>query len=336
MKTSGTNRKLRTLFVAISNGNLILEADFQRRLVWTAKHKNALLRTVLEKYPFPEIFIVTKDSDNMTAESIEAVVDGQQRLTTLYDYFKGEIDYDLESDIKPFKDLTEIEKQEFLEYEVVIRDLGIIERAEIVEVFRRLNSTNYSLNSMEVNNALYDGEFKDACLSVADNRFFEENKVFTSSEIRRMKDVLFVANIFSTILCGYYTSDKKVEECLSQYNEIFKEKEKVVYDINSIITIIEGLNIESERFLHKADLFTLIVELYKNIVIKKIEINLILLGEKLNRFYGIVDQINIESPEENVDVIALQYKYAAQQGTNSRGNRIKRGEIISKIIEESI
>lgn len=331
MKTSATNRKIRNILSAISNGKLILRAEFQRRLVWTNKHKNALLRTVLQAYPFPEIFIVTQECDENTAESIEAVVDGQQRLTTLYEYFTNDDELELEQDIPAFADLSKEEKQTFLEYEVVVRDLGIISYEETVEVFKRLNSTNYSLTSMEVNNALYDGLFKETCLCIAEEPFFLQNNIFTTNEIRRMKDVLFCANIITTILCGYYTNDKRVEECLKRYNEEFAEQNQIVEGIKTVIQVISTLNITSNRYLQKADLFTLIVELYKAIIERKKELDLISLEKDLNDFYKEIDSIDLES-EEKIDIEMREYKFAAIQGTNNRKSRLTRGAKIEKII----
>src|SRR5690606_33183172 len=89
MKTSATNRRLRTLLTAINAGKLIPRPDFQRRLVWTSADKNAFIRTILESYPFPEIYIAAGDLDNETGEATELLVDGQQRITTLHQYFKN-------------------------------------------------------------------------------------------------------------------------------------------------------------------------------------------------------------------------------------------------------
>ena len=54
MKTSATNRKIRILLTAIRDGSLVPQPEFQRRLVWSNKHKRAFLKTVLEGLPFPE------------------------------------------------------------------------------------------------------------------------------------------------------------------------------------------------------------------------------------------------------------------------------------------
>src|SRR5207302_5225363 len=89
MKTSATNRRLRVLLTAIRSGKLIPRPEFQRRLVWSNKHKAAFVETVLLNYPFPEIYVASGDVDRETGEGSEMLVDGQQRITTLYEYFTG-------------------------------------------------------------------------------------------------------------------------------------------------------------------------------------------------------------------------------------------------------
>lgn len=63
MDTSASNRRLRTLLVAIGNDTLIPQPDFQRRLVWTNKDKIEFIITVLEGYPFPEVYIAAGKVD---------------------------------------------------------------------------------------------------------------------------------------------------------------------------------------------------------------------------------------------------------------------------------
>src|SRR5947207_66362 len=113
MKTSATNRKLRLLLTGIQSGSLVPRPEFQRRLVWSNKHKLAFLDTVLRGFPFPEIYIAAGDVDSETGEGIEMLVDGQQRVSTLYQYFKDSPDLKL-TNLQPYRSLQESEKIAFL------------------------------------------------------------------------------------------------------------------------------------------------------------------------------------------------------------------------------
>ena len=179
MKTTATNKKLRVILSAIQNKSLVPNPDFQRRLVWSTKHKNAFLRTVLEEYPFPEIYVAAGSVNPETAEGTEMLVDGQQRITTLYQYFKGSPDLKLEDDITPYGKLKELPERllAFLEYEVVVRDLGQVSKEQIIEVFKRINSTKYSLNAVEIHNARFEGAFKAFAEELAAHEFFERRSL---------------------------------------------------------------------------------------------------------------------------------------------------------------
>jgi uncharacterized protein with ParB-like and HNH nuclease domain len=87
MKTSAENRRVRALLNGIQSGELTPRPDFQRKLVWSNKDKVAFLDTVLGGYPFPEIYIAVGDVNLETAAGTEMLVDGQQRITTLHQYF---------------------------------------------------------------------------------------------------------------------------------------------------------------------------------------------------------------------------------------------------------
>jgi hypothetical protein len=78
MKTTASNRKLRTLITGIRDKTLIPRPEFQRRLVWTNRDKIRFLETVLGGYPFPEIYIAAGDVDLDTGQGTEMLVDGQQ------------------------------------------------------------------------------------------------------------------------------------------------------------------------------------------------------------------------------------------------------------------
>jgi hypothetical protein len=83
-----------------------------------------------------------------TGEGVEMLVDGQQRITTLNQYFSGSHDLRLPPDMRPYAKLGRQEKIDFLKYEVVVHDLGKKSIQEIKEAFQRINSTKYYLNAM--------------------------------------------------------------------------------------------------------------------------------------------------------------------------------------------
>jgi uncharacterized protein with ParB-like and HNH nuclease domain len=332
MDTSASNRRLRVLLTGISNQSLIPQPDFQRRLVWTNKDKVEFIRTVLEGFPFPEIYIAAGKVDPKTGEGSEVLVDGQQRITTLFQYFKdSNPDLKLPKDIKKYQDLEEDLQINFLEYKVVVRDLGNMPLEEIKKVFRRINSTSYSLNAMEIHNARYDGEFKKFAESISALDFFNENRVFTSTDIKRMNDVRYCSGLIATIMSTYFTRDQDLEEYLSRYNEDFPLKDILERSCNQVFNFISRMNFSKDsRAFKKADFFTLFVELYCALITDELSLDVSKVRQNLDTFYEKVEMAAQQSTTQDVD--ALTYYKAALQASNDRVSRISRGKIIEKTL----
>lgn len=339
MKTTATNRKLRMLLTGIRDGKLIPRPEFQRRLVWTNKDKRKLLDTVLKGFPFPEIYIAAGDVDPDTGEGTELLVDGQQRITTLNQYFTASTDLKLGKEIVPYAKLGQSEKLAFLEYEVVVRDLGKMPDAEIKEVFERINLTKYSLNDMEIHNARFAGAFKTFAEEVAKEPFFDQHRVFSANDIRRMGDTGYAITIIITIMSSYFNRDDEWETYLARYNDEFDQQEELLDQIRCTFNFIESCSFDSNcRSWKKSDLLTLVVEVHRAKYKKKLNLQSDQVGPRLRHFYSQVDNFI----EDNLDPKTLgdvpaksihDYARCASQATNDRGSRIRRGEILQTVIE---
>lgn len=154
--SSPSTKKISDLIGMIKRGDLILQPDFQRKLVWSIRHKESFIDTILKGFPFPEIYIAQSGIDLETFQAQQVVVDGQQRLSTIISYINDELPC---KKILRYSALDNQQKVAFLNYDVVVRDLKDASSDTIKEVFRRINLTQYRLNDIEINNAIYEGEF---------------------------------------------------------------------------------------------------------------------------------------------------------------------------------
>jgi len=210
--------KLIEIYNKINSGALVTSPDFQRNLVWKKQHKYAFINTILLNFPFPEVYIASTEVDVETLQAREIVVDGQQRLTTIVDYIKGSGDFKSQKLVMPFDDLELDAKREFLNYPITVKDLKDIGLDNIKEIFKRINSTNYVLNSNENINAQYgDSEFSIFCKQIVDKDFeisFEKTDILLSKETRLKFHIFFTENkIFSD-------NDIKMEFLTRQYTKI--------------------------------------------------------------------------------------------------------------------
>ena len=311
----------------VKEGKLVPRPEFQRRLVWTRKDKDFFLDTILRGYPFPEIYLADGDVDLESGEGSQLLVDGLQRVNTLIEYFDASPNLKLLT-VSPYRDLEEEQKRLFLQYDVAVRDLGAASREEIVEVFQRLNATNYSLLDIEINNAIYKGELKQFAEKVAAHQFFTENGVYNVRDYKRMGDLRYALTLIITFIGGYFNRDDPFGELLDRFNDEFPLEQNVWMRLENVIELLNECGFEKGcRIWKKADLFTVMVELdslleSSNNVPQPSEI----LG-RLMSFYTSIDSAGVDG----ASVSSVYYK-AAVQATNDKVNRLRRAAVISSVI----
>ena len=221
-----------------------------------------------------------------------------------------------------------------LEYEVVVRYLGKIDKDRMIDIFERINSVNYALNAMEVQNARFDGEIKQFAEELANHSFFEDHYVFNTNERNRMADIRFMLTVIITMMSTYFSADNEFEKYLQEYNDEFKEKRKLETQFEDVFQFIDECGIhENSRAWKKSDFFTLLVEINRALFKVEEKLKSTEVGERLQRFYDLVDKSARTNEDFGTENGRLQEYYkAALQGTQSRTNRIKRGEILQDVI----
>lgn len=194
------------------SGELTLSPSFQRRPVWRPAAKSYLIDTIVRGLPVPLIF-VRERLDLKSQKTIREVVDGQQRLRTVFSYI----------DPKSLKDYSE-ERDQFdvlerhnpdiastrfgrLDVEVQKAVLGYefgthvlppgTEDRDVLMIFARLNSTGVRLNGQELRNAEYFGELKKLMYQLAYQQLerWRTWGIFSEDSIARMEEVEFVSDV---------------------------------------------------------------------------------------------------------------------------------------------
>jgi hypothetical protein len=304
--------------------------------VWTNVVKDAFLDTVLNQYPFPEIFVAVGELDETKLKRKQWLVDGQQRISTLREYVLGSDSLILKK-VKPYAQLSAEEKQRFSDYPVAVRDLGAVDEPEIKEIFSRINSTDYALKAIERLNAMYSGAFKTFCERLTNHRFFQSRGVFSTADFRRMRDLDFCVILVVTLLSTYYHRDEQNREYLRRYNDDFPDAESIQRRLDSVFAFLDGANLAaSSRAWKKTDLLTLIVELDAILNRKGKNLDAEGVGARLNKFYNDVDarfKQGSDQPTQLREIAELdKYLKAATKATNDKYARDARAEVISRVI----
>jgi hypothetical protein len=327
MKVTASMWRVRQIISMLKSGELVPRPEFQRRLVWTNEDKVRFLDTVLKGFPFPEIYVCDGSVDLETAIGTRLLVDGQQRMNTLFEYFSSDSHLSLGS-LPPYKELSPEEQTNYLNYDVAVRDLGSISKVEIIEVFRRINATNYSLNTMEVNNAIYEGKLKQFAEEMAALEFFEQHGVFRRADYTRMGDLRFVLSVIITYVEGYFNREDSFESALAAYNDEFPDEQPLRKRFMSAASFIDECGfLPKSRLWKKSDLFTALTEI-DNKFQEGIELQPTDVLEALEALYAEVD---VKGPEGS-EGLAFAYYKAAVQASNDRLNRVRRGVIVHGVL----
>lgn len=323
MRPSVTNPTIAEIYQKIKDGKLDLSPSFQRRFVWTQSHQEQFIDTILKGFPFPEIYVCQGETDFEKIITKQKVIDGQQRLTTIMNYIDSKFEKNT-SVVSNYKDLTEKERKSFLEYQVVVRDLGYIEDDSVKEVFRRINLTKFKLEDVEIHNAIYDGKFIELAKELSQNIDLSKYNVFYDSQIVRMVDIHFFLSVLATLeRDGYFSLDSEIEKCVVEFNEEFSNYQIRKDQVMSSFNILEGLNLpDDSMWFRKSNFYTLIVELSKceEIDTKNLRENLLSFEENV---------LSNKNNKNNDYGLYYSYMYS---GTNNRSSRIKRGEFFNNYI----
>jgi hypothetical protein len=322
IKPSVTNPTIAAIYQDIESGKLILKPDFQRKFVWTHAHQEAFIDTILKGYPFPEIYVCQGSIDTKKLKTIEHVIDGQQRLTTLKRYIEGGFDKPLKT-IKSFEELKD-DQEQFLSYQIVVRDLGKVDDDTIREVFKRINLTKFKLENIEIHNAVYDGEFIQTAKEILKNIPLEKYGVFQESEFTRMADLHFVLLVMSTVEnAGYFPSDKDLERYVAEFNDEYKNSSHIKSLLIKVFAIIDDLDLPIDSiWFRKSCFFTLVVEIANNIQNIPNDFK----GKLIKFEENLLAQKNNKGSDY---ATFYSYMYA---GTTGRKARIERANIFKKAV----
>lgn len=134
---------IENLFSLYKKGRLTLDPIYQRGRVWNNEQRYALIDSILQVFPIGLIMLNVvehvEEGDESKIDYFD-VVDGQQRMRTIFEYIDGEdwAVYEKKEDFKPFKKLTPAVQTRFCEYKVSVAFMKSFQPEEIIECYNRL------------------------------------------------------------------------------------------------------------------------------------------------------------------------------------------------------
>lgn len=221
---------LDTIKMMIDSGNYELNPDFQRRRRWDGEKKSKLIESFIMNVPIPPIFLYENEFSHYE------VMDGLQRLTTIYDFYDDK--FELEG-LKLWKELNgrvysklpdKVKKgidRRYISSIILLQESAKSdeEAAKMKQmVFERINSGGVKLEPQETRNALYDGKMNQLCMKLSENDYLRKfleipidtEKKLENENYKKMTDVEYVLRFFAMRqLEGY--SKRKLRDFLDYY-----------------------------------------------------------------------------------------------------------------------
>lgn len=238
VKTQNVEYDLETLVKRIDKKSIKLDPDYQRRHRWSAETSSRLIESLILNIPIPVIFLSQDvDVDDETSESAAryTVIDGQQRLTAIYDYLRdmfplegletlSELNGSYHKDLPPFL-VRRLEERTVK----CMRIDSTIDAQVKFDIFERLNTGSVRLESQELRNATARGPFNDAIKEMAKLPEFRsliqipDDNPNTNSKVQKMEDVELVLRFFALKDRRYKLLKKGFREFLTSMLVEFNE-----------------------------------------------------------------------------------------------------------------
>ena len=271
MKCESTDLEIETLINRIKNGDIDLQPYFQRGEIWTVQKKQKLIDSILRGWKIPPIHVIHN------SHAIDEVLDGQQRLAAIRDFFDNIISID--GDIQPedsiisalnglhYRDLSKEWQRRFRQYSIVVIRLTECRPEEPAELFYRLNQP-MALTSAEQRNA-YIGVTREQVKTLS-NKFVD---------LGACKDTIGFSNsrlAYDEIISKFcYTVENKTLKKKITSNDISRQyRQAIAFSDECIAAVNDTLekfmkcitNWEDYKFsFNKATIYSWFVYIRKNL-----------------------------------------------------------------------
>lgn len=228
---------LNGLFKMWESGDITIP-DYQREFVWSLKQSSLLIESFLIGLPVPPIFFYIDENNR------NLVIDGQQRLLSVFYFFEGYFGSENEkgkrqifrlSGLNPknryhnkrFVDLDDNDKRK-LENSVLrainVRQLAPKDQStSVYHIFERLNTGGTPLKPQEIRNCVFRGEFLDK-LRVLNSNIHWRSILGKKLMDKHQNDVELILRAFG--LCYHLQEyEKPMKEFLSKISRKYQDGE---------------------------------------------------------------------------------------------------------------
>ena len=319
---------------------LVFKPPFQRNPVWLDKHKAYLIDTALRGLPIPEIY-VQKETDE-TGLTVWSVVDGQQRIRTLLEFTRGDLAlmeaYSPGREGQTWDDLTADEKKSFWSYRLLTREIENASDADLRDLFRRLNQYTITLNSQELRNARFKGDFIQTVMDLADQLFWAENRIVTATEIRRMVDIEYMAELLIGIMHGPQNKKSTLDGFFQSYEEKIPDKQQWLKRFEQAREITSQVvpKLADTRWRGKSDYYSLFLSTDALLQTGRLKPGAVKQAQKTISEFGqtVTQRLSKKGSRAKASKLVRMYSTAVEKAASDKDRREERHKILRSLLKE--
>ena len=307
--------------------------DYQRPPVWKKRQKQLLIDSILREYDIPKMYWHRVGRE----DGIEyEVIDGQQRLRTIWEFKNGEFELAKDADPVNGKDIAEQKYDELDEdigpvFDAYPMDVAIVEDAiqndeedEIRDMFLRLQDGTI-LKAQEKRNAR-PGQMRDFIKKLSKHKFFESckfsNSRFSYDHIAAQMVCLELSGGPASIRDGDLNRMYKEH---SSFDVSGKEAKKVRRVLDYLLMAFPKKTPELERY-NAITLYCLVSTLLENFVHKKTEAKLAKWFIDFEDYRRKQEGLN----EDDKDTQLVEYRRLTSQSTDAKDSVQGRLEVLER------
>lgn len=319
--------------------------DYQRKgEVWSADKKKLLIDSIINGFDLPKLYFHQLDRNHESGK-IYSVVDGRQRLETIWDFIEDK--FSLDADFNYLDDpevklgnltYSEIAKHypkikiRFDSFELPITCIKTDDIDLIEEMFSRLNEA-VPLNAAEKRNAI-GGHMAQAIRHISEDQFFKKNVSFGNKRYQhREVSARFLLIEYAIDHHNRLIDTKKAY--LDSMTKEFKKSgssivEKYQILVKDTLKKMKDVFEDNDEILRAQGNMTVYYLLFRD----SDEINIT--RDKLLRFRKDLSE-NKKLAEEDIAKARydfIEYDHMSQQGTNDASSIMRRAEILKSYIAE--
>lgn len=244
--------------ISMYEENELLKPELQRKFVWDKTEASRFIESILLGLPVPSIFLANTKNDK------KLIIDGYQRIMTVFDYVKKGIWQKDEKVFKlsntdkinerwrgkSFEELSEQDKRKIRSttiHAIIFEQKSPNDNdTSLYQVFERINTGGRALMPQEIRNCVNQGKFNDLLFELNNNPFWR-NLYGKLPEDSRMRDVEFILR-FLALDTDYIKNNDSSNISLKKYlNEFMgaensQREDVITYRKTKFNSVMEFIN----------------------------------------------------------------------------------------------